>query len=193
MRLDLTETSGSNNVAIGLDAGAKLASGSDNIYLGADSLASESNTMRLGQGQTHTFVAGIAGHPLIGSQVVVTTAGQLGIVASSARFKRDIQAMGEVSQGLLQLRPVTFRYKQDPQGIRQYGLIAEEVAKVYPELVTRGPDGKVASVQYHELIPMLLNELQRQQREFQELKAALTARLMQLEAAVPRSASLASR
>ena len=69
--------------------------------------------------------------------------------------------------------------------------IAEEVTKVYPELVTRGPDGKVASVQYHELIPMLLNELQRQQREFQELKAALTARLTQLEAA--RAASLASR
>ena len=67
--------------------------------------------------------------------------GQLGIVASSARFKRDIQAMGEASQSLLQLGPVTFRYKQDPQATRQYGLIAEEVAKVYPELVTRGPDG----------------------------------------------------
>jgi hypothetical protein len=186
-------TTGSNNIAIGLEAGAKLTSGSDNIYLGAESAVSEAKTMRLGQDQTHTFVAGIAGHPLIGSQVVVTSAGQLGIVASSARFKRDIQAMGEGSQGLLQLRPVTFRYKQDPQGTRQYGLIAEEVAKVYPELVTRGRDGKVASVQYHELIPMLLNELQRQQREFQELKAALTARVTQLEAAVPRSASLASR
>ena len=186
-------STGSNNIAIGLDAGSKLTSGSDNIYLGAESAVSESRIMRLGQDQTHTFVAGIAGHPLVGSQVVVTAAGQLGIVASSARFKRDIQAMGERSQGLLQLRPVTFRYKQDPQATRQYGLIAEEVAKVYPELVTRGPDGKVASVQYHELIPMLLNELQRQQREFRELKAALTARLTQLEAAVPRSASLASR
>lgn len=187
------ETSGSNNIAVGLDAGAKLTAGSNNIYLGANSLASESNTMRLGQDQTHAFVAGIAGHPLIGSQVVVTAAGQLGVVASSARFKRDIQTMGEGSQGLFQLRPVTFRYKQDLKGIRQYGLIAEEVAKVYPELVTRGPDGKVASVQYHELIPMLLNELQRQQRKFQELKAGLTARLTQLETAVPRSASLASR
>ena len=186
-------TTGSNNIAIGLDAGSKLTSGSDNIYLGAESADSESKTMRLGQDQTHTFAAGIAGHPLIGSQVVVTAAGQLGIVASSARFKRDLRAMGEGSQGLLQLRPVTFRYKQDPQGTRQYGLIAEEVGKVYPELVTRGPDGKIASVQYHELIPMLLNELQRQQREFQELSAALAARLTQLEAAVPRSASLAGR
>ena len=107
-------STGSNNIAIGLDAGSKLASGSDNIYLGAESAVSESRIMRLGQDQTHTFVAGIAGHPLVGSQVVVTAAGQLGIVASSARFKRDIQAMGERSQGLLQLRPVTFRYKQEP-------------------------------------------------------------------------------
>jgi hypothetical protein len=182
-------TTGNNNIAIGLDAGSKLTSGSDNIYLGAEVTVSECKTMR--QDQNHTFMAGIAGHPLIGSQVVVTAADQLGIVASSARFKRDIQAMGEGSQGLLQLRPVTFRYKQDPQATRQYGLIAEEVAKVYPELVTWGPDGKVASVQYHELVPMLLNELQRQQRELQELKAALTARLTQLEAA--RSVSLASR
>src|SRR5262249_11872540 len=70
-----------------------------------------------------------------------------------------------------QLRPVTFRYKQDAQGQQQYGLIAEEVAKVYPELVTKGADGKVESVQYHELIPMLLNEVQHQQHEIAGLKA----------------------
>jgi trimeric autotransporter adhesin len=84
------------------------------------------------------------------------------VIASSARYKRDIHDMGERSQGLYQLRPVTFRYKQDTPGPRQYGLIAEEVVKVYPELVTKGADGKVESVQYHELIPMLLNEAQRQ-------------------------------
>jgi hypothetical protein len=182
-------TTGSNNIAIGLDAGAKLTSGSDNIYLGAASAATESKTMRLGQGQTHTFVAGIAGRPLSGSQVVVTTAGQLGVLASSARFKRDIQTMGERSLGLLQLRPVTFRYKQDPQRTRQYGLIAEEVAKLYPELVTRGTDGAVESVQYYELIPMLLNELQRLRAQ----NAGLAARLVRLEETVPRSASLESR
>src|SRR5260370_14995789 len=103
--------------------------------------------MRLGQGQTHTFVAGIAGRPLIGSQVVVTTAGQLGILASSARFKRDIENIGDRSRGLVQLRPVTFRYKGDPQRARQYGLMAEEVAKVYPELGARGTDGGGGSVQ----------------------------------------------
>jgi septal ring factor EnvC (AmiA/AmiB activator) len=127
--------------------------------------------MRLGQGQSRTFIAGIFGKTASGGiQMFINNQGQLGTVVSSARYKRDIQAMGERSQGLHQLRPVTFRYKQDPQGQRQYGLIAEEVAKVYPELVVRGSDGKVDAVQYHELIPMLLNEVQHQQQEIAELK-----------------------
>ena len=90
---------------------------------------------------------------------------------------------------------MTFRYRQDAHRTRQYGLIAEEVSKVYPELVTRGRDGEIQSVQYHELIPMLLNELQRQGRELQELKAqnaALAARLVRLDEAA-RTAPLASR
>ena len=125
--------------------------------------------------------------------------------------------MGGHSRGLLQLRPVIFRYKQDAQGERQYGLIAEEVAKVYPELVTRGANGEVESVRYQEVIPMLLNELQHQQRQLavqaqelaalkaqnarlraavaqqQERDAALAARLDRLEAAAARAATLASR
>ena len=192
----VSNTTGSKNIALGFGAGFSLISGSNNIYLGAGSPAAESKTIRLGGGQTRTFIAGIAGMPLSGSQVVVTAGGQLGILASSARFKRDIQAMGERSLGLLQLRPVSFRYKQDPHGPRQYGLIAEEVAKVYPELVTRGTNGAVESVQYNELIPMLLNELQRQERELQGLKtqnATLAARLVQLDRLSPHSASLASR
>src|SRR5262249_15591370 len=132
--------------------------------------------------------------PISGAQVTINSNGQLGIVMSSARYKRDIHEMGQSSQGLYSLRPVTFRYKQDPQGQRQYGLIAEEVAKVYPELVTKGADGKVESVQYHELIPMLLNEVQHQQQEIAALKVqaqqvgelkvqngALAARLERLE------------
>jgi polyhydroxyalkanoate synthesis regulator phasin len=106
-----------------------------------------------------------------GAAVLIDSNGQLGTVLSSARYKRDIDDMGERSQGLFQLRPVTFRYKQDPQGQPQYGLIAEEVAQVYPELVVQGTKGEVESVQYHELIPMLLNELQHQQQEIVELKA----------------------
>ena len=92
----------------------------------------------------------------------MSSTGQLGMVVSSARYKRDIHDMDTASSKLLKLRPVTFAYKQDPQGERQYGLIAEEVARVYPELVVYGTDGKVITIRYHELIPMLLNELQKQ-------------------------------
>jgi polyhydroxyalkanoate synthesis regulator phasin len=168
--------------------------------------------MRLGEVQTQTFIAGIANTPVIGSTapVLINGAGQLGIQFSSSRYKRDIQPMGAHSRGLLQLRPVIFRYKQDAQGERQYGLIAEEVAKVYPELVTRGATGDVEAVRYHEVIPMLLNEVQHQHRQLAELKAqnvrlqatvvqqqereaALAARLERLEAAVARAGALASR
>src|SRR5262249_33678961 len=149
--------------------------------------------------------------------LIDTTTGQLGTVVSSRRYKRDIQPMGVQSRGLFHLRPVIFRYTQDPQGVRQYGLIAEEVAKVYPELVTRNAQGQVEAIRYQELAPMLLNEVQHQQREIAALKAqarevvalkaqnarlqqqlqerdaAFAARLERLEAAAARAATLASR
>jgi polyhydroxyalkanoate synthesis regulator phasin len=103
------------------------------------------------------------------------TTGQVGVIPSSACFKRDIHEMGDRSHRLMQLRPVTFHYKQDPPGQRQYGLIAEEVAKVYPELVVWGEKGEVESVQYRELIPMLLNELQHQQRALDRQSSQLSA------------------
>jgi hypothetical protein len=211
---------GINNIAVGVNAGFNLKSGNSNIYLGNIGVATDSKTMRLGQAsnQTRTFIAGIFGQSLPtasgGSQVLINSAGRLGTVVSAARYKQDIQTMGENSQGLHQLRPVTFRYKQDAQGVRQYGLIAEEVAKVYPELVVRGPKGEVESVQYHQLIPMLLNELQHQQHaliaqsaELAELKAqnrrleaalmqqntAVAARVAQLEAGATRATAEARR
>jgi hypothetical protein len=212
-----TNTTGNNNIAIGYIAGSSLTNGNNNIYLGNVGTATESGTMRLGGSQTQTFIAGIAGVPVSGSPVLITSQGQLGIQASSLRYKHDIEPMGARSHALLKLRPVTFRYKQDAQGERQYGLIAEEVAKVYPELVTRGPTGDVETVRYHEVIPMLLNEVQHQQRQLaaqaqelaalkaqnirlraavvqqQERDAALAARLERLEAAAARAAALASR
>src|SRR5262249_57067091 len=114
-------------------------SGDSNIYLGNTGATTESNTLRLGQpqAQTHTFIAGIAGVPISGATVTINNAGQLGIVASSARYKRDIQDMAAGSQGLYRLRPVTFRYKQDTRGQRQYGLIAEEGAKGHPQRATK--------------------------------------------------------
>ncbi len=166
--------SGGGNLAVGNFAGSNLVSGDTNIYIGnPGAAATESDTLRLGNTQTSTFIAGIAGTPVTGSIVVIDSNGQLGIVTSSARYKRDIQTMGKRSDGLLKLRPVTFRYKQDPQGQRQYGLIAEEVARVYPELVTKGAKGEVESVQYHELIPMLLNEMQHQQHKLEHQQQEL--------------------
>jgi len=93
---------------------------------------------------------------------MVSSTGQLGSVKSAARYKRDIRDMGHSSDALMKLRPVTFRYKEDPRGELQYGLIAEEVARQYPNLVSRGPDGRAESVRYLTLISMLLNEVQKQ-------------------------------
>ena len=136
----------------------------------------KTNAIRIGtQGtQTQTYIAGISGAAVTGVDVVVASNGRLGVgPPSSARFKRDIHDMGEASKALMKLRPVTFRYKQDPQGIRQYGLVAEEVAKVYPELVVYGPDGKVLTVRYSMLSAMLLNELQKRTMENQRQAAEI--------------------
>jgi hypothetical protein len=157
-------TSGSNNIAVGYGAGSNLTTGSNNLDIGNPGVAAESNTIRIGiQGRQHaTYIAGIFPALVTGDAVVVSNTGRLGVVKSSARYKRDIHNMDAVSNNLLKLRPVTFRYKDDSTGTRQYGLIAEEVARLYPELVTVGADGQVETVHYHEFIPMLLNELQKQ-------------------------------
>jgi hypothetical protein len=201
---------GSQNIAIGSAAGINLERGDRNIYLGHPGAMSESDIIRLGEDrpQTRTFIAGIFGRgQSASSTVVINSNGRLGTMTSSARYKRDIQDLGERSRGVFQLRPVAFRYTQDPEGGVQYGLIAEEVAAVYPELVVRGADGTVEAVQYHGLISLLLNELQHQQRQLAELKtqherlqlalvqqnAELAARLARLEEATARTATSAGR
>jgi hypothetical protein len=120
---------------------------------------------------------------------MIDSKGQLGTVKSSARYKQDIHDMAAYSSRLYQLRPVTYRYKEpteDGQKPLEPGLVAEEVAKVYPDLVVRNADGQVETVQYHKLTPMLLNEVQQQrqviERQQQELDS-MAARLARLEAA----------
>jgi hypothetical protein len=171
---------GGSNIAIGRNAGINLTTGDDNIDIFDPGVEGESNTIRIGtQGtQTDTFIAGIFGTPKIkkACQVVVQTSGLLGCVKSSARYKRDIRDMGDASDKLMKLRPVTFRYKADSTGIEQYGLIAEEVEKVYPELVIGGPDGRPETVAYQVLPAMLLNEVQKERRE-NERKTAQIANL----------------
>ena len=169
-------TTGSRNIALGNFAGANLTTGDDNIVISNFGVAAESGTIRIGtEGtQTATFVAGISGIALgSGVAVRVNANGQLGTVASSARFKQDIQAMDTMSEAILALKPVTFHYKKelDPDGIPQFGLVAEEVEKVNPDLVARDAQGKVYTVRYEAVNAMLLNEFLKEHRAVQELKS----------------------
>src|SRR5262249_27987835 len=129
-----------------------------------DGVASEAATLRLGQDQTRAFLAGVAGSTGSGSAVLIDPSGQLGTIPSARHYKRAIQDIGARSRGLSQLRPVTFRYRRGTPGVRGYGVRAGGGGQGYPELVVRGAKGEVEAVQYHELIPMLLNELQQRQR-----------------------------
>jgi hypothetical protein len=159
---------GSNNLGIGTMAGSELKSGNNNIYFSNAGVPSESNTIRIGSDniQTRMFLVGVRGKPTglaNAVDVVIDTNGQLGTINSSARYKKDIRDMNESSHKLLNLRPVTYHYKEPTahgEYPLEYGLIAEEVATVYPDLVAYGADGKIETVQYHKLTPMLLNEIQ---------------------------------
>jgi hypothetical protein len=164
-------TTGSNNVAIGHGAGINLTTGSFNIVIGNTGVAAQAGTIRIGDSnQTRAFISGIRGTTTGNADavaVLIDSTGQLGTVNSSRRFKDDIADMDAASSGLMKLRPVTFHYKADgnPSGRRlQYGLIAEEVADVYPDLVAHSADGQAETVMYQYLPAMLLNEYQKQQR-----------------------------
>ena len=179
----LLSVSGSTNTAIGYRAGANLSTGSNNICIGNVGVTGESNTLRIGTGQSATFVAGINGQTSPGGVPVgVNSSGKLGTTASSRRFKKDIREIGAESDGLMRLHPVAFRYKPelDPTGLVQYGLIAEEVAEVYPNLVASDPDGRPEAVRYQLINALILNEVQKQHRMIEELEA----RLAKLEASV---------
>jgi Chaperone of endosialidase len=190
-----TNISGSYNVAVGDHAGY-YTSGSNNVEIANHGVAGENNTIRIGTVGTQktAFVAGVYGTPLTGAAVVVTSTGQLGVVVSSERYKTDITPIGDRTSKLERLRPVTFHLKSDPNGPLQYGLIAEEVAKVYPDLVVRDDTGRIDGVRYDELAPMLLGEMQQQTQvvaqqamEIQQLKlqmAQMQALTRELQASV---------
>jgi hypothetical protein len=166
---------GSNNIAIGSNAGYYIRGSRYNIDIGNVGNQADVGLIRLGTSgqQTAAYVAGIATAHVTGSAVYITSNGQLGVLASSERYKTDVASMGSSTEKLRELRPVTFHLKNDRKGDVQYGLIAEEVAKVYPELVIRNGAGRIEGVRYEELTPMLLNEVQRQQTELQELRQQL--------------------
>ncbi len=165
---------GSNNVLLGSSAGRFLTNGSNNIDIGNPGVAGESNTIRIGQVGTSTaaFIAGISGTAVTGGVgVMINSNGQLGTMVSSERFKDAIEPMDKASESILALKPVTFRYKPelDPHAIPQFGLVAEQVEKVNPDLVARDAQGKPYTVRYEAVNAMLLNEFLKEHRKVQEL------------------------
>ena len=171
----LSNTTGLNNIAIGANAGYAV-TGSNNIDIGSTGSAGESGVIRIGgPSQTAVHIAGIVSTHLTGSPVYVSASGQLGVLSSSERYKTEITSMGGSTQKLHELRPVSFHLKSDPKGTVQYGLIAEEVNKIYPELVIRDDAGAIQGVRYDELAPLLLSEVQQQQRELQKQQVAVQA------------------
>ena len=169
-------TTGSGNVALGFRAGFNLTTGDNNIDIGNEGLAGDSDAIRVGNTQTKAFVAGISGATVpSGVTVIVDTDGHLGTVVSSRQFKERIKPMNKASEAILGLKPVTFRYKPnlDPDGIPQFGLVAEDVAKVNPDLVARDHNGKPYTVRYDAVNAMLLNEFLKEHRTVQELKSVV--------------------
>jgi uncharacterized coiled-coil protein SlyX len=173
----LNNTTGVGNIALGSFAGSNLTTGDNNIDIGNLGVADEANTIRIGtQGtQKKTFVAGITGAAVTGVAVKVNGAGRVGTAPSSKRFKTEIKPMDKASEAILALKPVTFRYKKevDPEETPQFGLVAEDVEKVNPDLVARDAEGKVYTVRYEAVNAMLLNEFLKQHRTVQELKSTV--------------------
>ena len=183
----LLNSTGNNNTAVGTNAGANLTTGSNNIDIGNGGVAGESAKIRIGTKGTQTaaFIAGVFGKTASSSTALFINAnGQLGTVQSSARFKQDIKPMEQASDAVLKLKPVTFRYKEelDPDGVPQFGLIAEEVEKVNPDLVIRDEDGKVSTVRYEAVNAMLLNEFLKAYRKLDQQQAMIDRQQKQIDA-----------
>jgi hypothetical protein len=159
----------------------------NNIDIGNPGVAGDGRRIRISTAGTQnaTYIAGIFGATVAnGVQVVVGPKGRLGTIPSSKRFKDQIKRMEKESEAILALKPVTFSYKEeiDPDGILQFGLIAEEVEKVHPDLVARDEEGKVYTVRYEAVNAMLLNEFLKEYRQVQELKGTVAQQQKQIEA-----------
>lgn len=179
-------TTGARNVGIGYLAGVGQTIGNDNIYLASLGVAGESGKIKIGSfAHTETFIEGIAGNTATGGvAVLVNSSNELHTLVSSARFKESVRDMGEASEALMELRPVTFLYREEAakgDAMTEYGLIAEEVAEVAPELVAYDNEGFPYSVRYHVLPSLLLNELQKDRRTIHEHELSLAAQQRTLE------------
>src|SRR6266403_342014 len=185
----VNSVTGNQNIALGYVAAQNLTDGSNNIDISNPGVPTESNSIRIGNvvpftdiyGFPHaahsaTYIAGINGATASGGVAVyINSDGKLGTLTSSARFKTEIKPMDESSTAILALKPVTFRYKHeiDPKDIPQFGLVAEEVEKVNPDLVSRDRDGKPYTVRYEAVNAMMLNEFLKEHRTVQQLKSTV--------------------
>lgn len=155
---------GLGNISIGYQAGTNYTAGeSGNILIGGGVLGTtgENNTTRIGTGITSCFISGISGATVTGATVLCDTNGQLGTISSSIKIKENVQDILDYSEILYSLRPVVFNYKKEENKFNHYGLIAEEVAEVFPDLVLYDDKEEPYSVAYHEMYALLLNEIQR--------------------------------
>jgi hypothetical protein len=159
---------GASNIALGWQAGSNITNADNVICIGAAG-ENESNTCYIGN-----IYAQVAAR---GTAVFVNSDGKLGTFSSSRRFKEEVKPMEQASEALFALRPVTFRYKKgiDPQAIPQFGLVAEDVEEVNPDLVVRDKEGKVNTVRYEAVNAMLLNEFLKEHKTVQELKKEIAA------------------
>jgi hypothetical protein len=195
-------TTGSFNTAVGRDALDSNTTGNGNVALGnfaGANVTTANNVVCIGNGATG---ADVSDSCFIGNirdiqtqnadaiTVVVDSAGQLGTVSSSRRFKKEIKSMDSASEAILALKPVTFHYKSDKADTPQFGLIAEEVARVNPNLVARDKNGDIYTVRYEAVNAMLLNEFLKEHRKIEQLEKqveALTAGLQKVSAQLETS------
>ncbi len=170
-------TIGKNNIAIGFEAGSSITTGDNNIDIGNVGLQDDRRTIRLGDSRhTATFIAGISGATVPGGVgVVIDASGHVGTLTSSERFKDRIRPMEKLSEAIFSIQPVTFRYKKDldPDGTLQFGLVAEQVEKVNPDLVARDEQGQPYTVRYEAVNAMLLNEFLKEHRKVKKQQVAI--------------------
>lgn len=174
-----SNTTGNNNIGVGAGAGLEITTGGFNIDIGNDGVAGDSATIRIGDNNSEsaTYIGGIAGQTVGAgfTACYVDNDGKLGVLVSARRYKENIQPMDHTSTALFSLKPVTFRYKPefDKSHTPQFGLIAEEVAAVDPDLVVRNAKGELSTVRYEAINVMLLNEFLKEHRKVEKLEATV--------------------
>jgi trimeric autotransporter adhesin len=175
-----SNTTGNDNVALGFLAGNNQTTGSNNVYIG-------SNILGVSRENNACYIASIFGQTsATGVPVLVGSDNKLGTTTSSKRFKEDIKPMDKASEVVYALKPVTFRYRKelDPQGIQQWGLVAEDVQRVNPALVLPDKEGKPYTVRYDAVNAMLLNEFLKEHRKVETLEATIAQQHKDFEEAV---------